>query len=367
MKSIYFFLLFALCSPLFAVTETLIYESGKDGYHSYRIPSLISTRDGTLLAFCEGRKVSRSDSGDIDLLAKRSDDGGITWSKASVVWDAENNTAGNPCPVVDQRTGRIVMLMTWNLGSDHGRDLHSGTSQDTRRVFQTHSDDDGVSWADPWEITSSVKAPDWWWYATGPGVGIQLEHGPHKGRLVIPANHTAKGYWGSHTLYSDDGGDSWNISSIIKPMTNESQVVELSDGRLMMNMRTQGISTRDRPYLGYRSISFSKDGGESWSAPISDNELTDPVCQASIIRYDENHLLFSNPHVPWSLKRGPRENMTIHLSYNDGETWPQSLTVYQGTSAYSSLAKVTDGTVGLLYEKEKDIVFAKIPIEAIED
>lgn len=98
MKSIYFFLLFALCSPLFAVTETLIYESGKDGYHSYRIPSLISTRDGTLLAFCEGRKVSRSDSGDIDLLAKRSDDGGITWSKASVVWDAENNTAGNPCP-----------------------------------------------------------------------------------------------------------------------------------------------------------------------------------------------------------------------------------------------------------------------------
>lgn len=366
MKTTYLFLLLATCPPLLAVSETMVFKSGEEGYSNYRIPAVITTRDGTLLAFCEGRKINRSDSGDIDLVLKRSADNGKSWSRLQVVWDDGDNTCGNPCPVVDQRTGRITMLMTWNRGDDHGRDLHAGTAAGTRRVYQTHSDDDGRSWKAPREITSGVKDPSWWWYATGPGVGIQLTQEPHRGRLVIPANHTAAGYYGAHTLTSDDGGETWSVSNVIKPMCNESQVVELSDGRLMMNMRTQGISERIRPYLGYRSISYSSDGGETWTPPKSDNELGDPVCQASLIRFDGNRLLFANPNPPVSLKRGPRVNMSIRLSFDDGETWPQSLVVYEGASAYSSLARTGDDRAGLLYEKDKDIVFARIAIEDID-
>ena len=342
--------------------ESILFESGTEGYSNYRIPSLITTKDGCLLAFCEARKDDRGDSGNIDLVVKRSTDNGRNWSAPMVAWDAELNTAGNPCPVVDQRTGRIVMLMCWNLATD----LHAGTSVDTRRVYQTHSDDDGLTWTDPREITASVKDPSWWWYATGPGIGIQLEKGPHKGRLVIPANHTAEGYYGGHTLFSDDGGDTWTVSSLIKPTVNESQMVELSDGRLMMNMRTQGTADTKRPYTGYRSISYSSDGGETWTNPVSDDELGDPICQASILRYDKKRILFSNPNPLVSLKRGPREGMTVKLSSDDGDTWPSGLLIYDGPSAYSSLARLTNGQVGLLYEKDKDIAFALIPIKNIK-
>ncbi|MCB1123980.1 MAG: glycoside hydrolase [Verrucomicrobiae bacterium] len=345
--------------------ETMVFQSGEEGYSNYRIPAVITTREGTLLAFSEGRKENRSDSGDIDMVVKRSEDNGRSWSKLQVVWDDGQNTCGNPCPVVNQRTGRIVMLMTWNRGDDHGRDLHAGTAKGTRRVFQTYSDDDGLSWKQAWEITSDVKDPSWWWYATGPGIGIQLEKGPHKGRLVIPANHTARGYFGAHTLYSDDGGKSWSVSNVIKPTVNESQVVEVSDGRLMMNMRTQGVAETTRPPNGYRSLAYSEDGGATWSDPVFDDELGDPVCQASIIRFDKNHLLFSNPKPPISANRGKRILMTVRASHDDGETWPYQILITEGPSAYSSLVRTPDGQVGLLYEKDKDIVFAKFPISDI--
>ena len=362
------FFIILLCFP-FAVSafdETTLFKSGEEGYSNYRIPSLITTKDGSLLAFCEARKDNRGDSGNIDLIVKRSSDNGLTWSAPIIVWDAGDETAGNPCPVVDQRTGRIINILCWNLASDHGRNLHDGTSKDTRRVYQTHSDDDGLTWSEPKEITSAVKAPSWWWYATGPGIGIQLEKGPHKGRLVIPANHTAPGYYGAHTLYSDDGGETWAVSEIIKPTVNESQVVELSGGRLMMNMRSQGLPETPRPRNGYRSIAFSRDSGATWTDPEFDKNLGDPRCQGSIIRYDENRLLFSNPNPPIKAERGERIRMTVRVSHDDGETWPHELLVFEGPSAYSSLARIPDKKVGLLYEKDKNIVFAKIRMEEFE-
>ncbi|MBM4029555.1 MAG: exo-alpha-sialidase, partial [Planctomycetes bacterium] len=160
-----------------------VYVSGTAGYHTYRIPSLIVTKKGTILAFCEGRKNSRSDTGDIDLLMKRSADGGKTWSDAMLVWNDKGNTCGNPCPVVDQGTGVIWLLMTWNRGDDNEAAIKAGTGKDTRRVFVSSSADDGATWTRPVDITASVKHKDWRWYATGPGVGIQLQRGPHKGRL----------------------------------------------------------------------------------------------------------------------------------------------------------------------------------------
>lgn len=145
-----------------------LFVSGTEGYDTYRIPSLIVTKNGTLLAFCEGRKKNRSDAGDIDLLVKRSMDGGRTWTPQMTLWDDGDNTCGNPCPVVDRDTGTIWLLMTWNLGTDREDEIVSGTSKDTRRVFITSSNDDGKTWKKPKEITDAVKRKEWTWYATGP-------------------------------------------------------------------------------------------------------------------------------------------------------------------------------------------------------
>ncbi len=169
---------------------TDVFVSGREGYHTYRIPALIVAGDGALLAFCEGRKKAQSDAGDIDLLVKRSIDGGKTWGPQEVVWDDGENTCGNPCPVVDRTTGTIWLPMTWNHGKDTENQIKQNTGKDTRRVFLTHSDDNGRTWAKPREITAEVKRPEWRWYATGPGVGIQLTRGPWKGRLLIPCDHS---------------------------------------------------------------------------------------------------------------------------------------------------------------------------------
>src|SRR4051812_14228893 len=154
------------------IVQAPVFTSGKDGYRSYRIPALLTTPKGTLLAFCEGRKNSSSDTGAIDLLLKRSRDGGKTWEKTQVVWSDGDNTCGNPCPVVERDTGTIWLLMTHNLGIDSQSQILDGKSKGTRTVWVTKSTDDGVSWSRPVEITKDVKKADWTWYATGPGVGI---------------------------------------------------------------------------------------------------------------------------------------------------------------------------------------------------
>lgn len=333
-----------------------LFEAGKDGYSSYRIPSVIRTSKGSLLAFCEARKDGAGDAGNIDLVMKRSVDGGKTWSKQIVIWDDGNNTCGNPCPVLDEETGTVWLLLTHNLGSDHEKDIIQKTSKSTRTVWVCASFNDGLSWSYPKEITATTKKPEWGWYATGPGAGIQIKHGPRKGRLVIPSDFSydhpdgkvSNGpyEYGSHIIYSDDHGRTWQLGGTITPKMNECQVVEAADGNgtLIMNMRS---------YLGegQRAQSVSYDGGASWTAPRSIPDLVEPVCQASLIRYawnDKNQkstVLFLNPASP-----SIRHNMTFRASFDEGRTWPVIRTVFPGPSAYSSMAVLPDGNIGLLYE-----------------
>ena len=216
------YLICFLCSSIcVSQVQTLnhLYRAGEEGYACFRIPSLITTSKGTILAFAEARKNNCGDAGDIDLVVKRSEDGGKTWSSLQMVWNDSTNTCGNPAPVVDQKTGKIVLLSTWNLGTDHEKDIIAGTSKDTRRVFFLASTDDGRSWSTPSQITDVVKKSNWSWYATGPGRGIQISKGKHKGRMVIPANHitadTKQNY--SHAIYSDDAGQTWNLGGITPP------------------------------------------------------------------------------------------------------------------------------------------------------
>lgn len=325
-----------------------LWESGKGGYHTYRIPALVVTPRGTVLAFCEGRKNGVGDSGDIDLLVRRSTDRGATWSDQKIVWDDRENTCGNPCPVVDAETGTVWLLSTWNRGDDHEREIIDGRSRDTRRVFVLSSTDDGRTWSEPREITSDVKRPEWTWYATGPGSGMQIRHGVHAGRLVLACDHIESGtrrYY-SHVVYSDDHGRTWTLGGRTPhDQVNECEVVERTDGLLMLNMRNDSHARKQR------QRAFSSDGGRTWENQGFDPALVEPVCQASLERYSwpapgrGNVILFSNPAA------AERVNMTVRASFDDGGTWPRKLVLHAGPSAYSDLAALAEGTAGCLYER----------------
>jgi sialidase-1 len=330
------------------VKQFPLWESGKNGYHTYRIPALAVTPKGTLLAFCEGRKNSSRDSGNIDLLVRRSTDNGLTWSEQQAVWDDSENTCGNPSPVVDAETGTVWLLCTWNRGDDSEHKIIEGRSKDTRRVYVMSSTDNGLTWSQPKDITADVKKPDWTWYATGPASGIQIRRGEHKNRLMVACDHieatTKKRY--SHIVYSDDHGKTWKLGGRTpNHQVNECDVVELADGRLVLNMRNYDSSTK------LRQRAFSRDGGMTWEDQGFDTALIEPICQASIQRYSwpdgekKGVILFSNPA---SLKR---ENMTVRASFDDGATWPQALSLHSGPSAYSDLAVLADGTAACLYER----------------
>ncbi len=338
----------------------VLFESG-EGYHTYRIPAMTTTTKGTILAFCEGRE-TRGDAGKIDILLRRSLDNGKTWTPVQVVWSDHGNTCGNPCPVTDHETGTIWLLATHNLGEDKEKMIIQGKSQGTRTVWVCKSDDDGVTWSPPVEITQSTKKNEWTWYATGPGAGIQLTTGAYKGRLVIPCDHIEKNekkYY-SHIIYSDDHGQSWKLGGTTpQDQVNECEVVELSDGRLMLNMRNYDRAQKSR------AVSYSDDGGLSWSAIQHDPALIEPICQASIRRYSfsgtsekKTCLLFSNP-----ASSEARVNMTVRLSCDDGKTWPVSKVLYAGPSAYSCLTVLSDGTAACLYEMGQDRYYEKIAFD----
>jgi sialidase-1 len=332
----------APCARADEPVQTDIFTSGAEGYHTYRIPALVVTNKGTLLAFCEGRKTSRADHGDIDMLLRRSTDGGKTWLPMQLVHEEGGDakiTIGNPCPVIDRKTGTIWLPFT----------------RDNDDVFVTSSDDDGLTWAKPRRITVDVKLPNWGWYATGPGNAIQLRHGPHQGRLVFPCDHRVtdgsqspdwKHEGRSHVFYSDDHGQSWKLGGVTDWAMNECAVVELADGTLMLNMRSYRGKNR-------RGVATSKDGGLTWSEVKDDPTLVESVCQASFIRFRDKTadepgiLLFSNPATP----RG-RHHLTIRASFDEGQTWPISRLLYEGSSAYSCLAVLSDGRIGIVYERD---------------
>ena len=342
----------ASCNALVAADAlelTDVFISGTEGYHTYRIPAIVPTNQGTLLAFCEGRKTGRGDHGDLDLVLRRSADGGKTWLPMQLVYeegDAAKITIGNPCPVVDRTTGTVWLPFCRN----------------NDRVFMTSSTDDGKSWAAPIEITADVKKPEWGWYATGPGHGIQLS----TGRLVVPCDcgdKKGRGDWRnigrSLVFYSDDHGKSWKLGGVTDLGMNECEVVELADQSLLLSMRN---------YFGknQRALAHSEDAGLSWSRPEHHEQIYCPTCQSSIHRYSlrpKNRILYSGPGGPG------RNNLTVRLSYDEGKTWPVAKRVYEGGSAYSDLIVLGDGTIGCLWERDgyKTISFARFSLGWLTD
>lgn len=327
-------------------TSVRLFRSGKEGYPRYRIPSLLVTAKGTVLAICEGRKDGRGLTGDIDIVIKRSVDDGRTWKPLAVIADGGEHTLGNPCAVVDRRDGRIWLLVTRSHGKDVEDDIVAGTSREKTRVLVTSSKDDGLTWEPLRDITASAAEPSWRWYGTGPGIGIQLA----SSRLLIPAYHSEAGtrLYRSHALYSDDRGETWKRGDSTGEHASESQAIERADGSVQLNARTNDQG----PTL--RTVADSKDGGATWSKARHDPDLFDPHCQASIYRLTsakdngKTRWLFCHPVGPG------RRNLTVRLSYNEGKSWPIARKVRDGDSQYSCMAGLRDGTIGLLHESWVD-------------
>lgn len=361
MKYIHFaYILFCHIPNLIAAEKdfNFIFEQGMEGYNCFRIPAIVKTTNGTILAFAEARKKSCSDTGDIDLVLRRSTDGGKTWSKIQVVWDDGSNVCGNPAPVVEMESGAVFLLMTWNLGSDHEHDIIAQNSKDTRRIYVSQSADHGDSWSEPREITSTTKQENWTWYATGPVHGIQLnKNKKHKRRLIIPCDHIeaeTKHYY-SHIIYSDDKGQTWQLGgSTPQHQVNECAIAELNNGDLMLNMRNYDRENKNR------KISISKDGGITWSDLHDDPILIEPICQGSLLS-NKKVLYFSNP-----ASKDSRENMTLRMSNDDGKSWSKSKVINKGPSAYSDLVMLGKNQIGILYEGGRESPYEGIAFEMVE-
>lgn len=337
------------------LTHTDVFRSGEGGYSSYRIPALVETADGTLLAFAEARKENHGDpgNGDIDLVLKRSTDRGATWSAMVVVDDpGERWGASNPTPVVDRSNGRVwIAYNRWRPGMGT---FASRAGTDDNQTWLRWSDDHGRTWSQARDITREARRfDDWGAMFLGPGGAIQAK----SGRLLLPASRcpetcsvmaSAPGWQGSlylmraYALYSDDHGATWTRGELLPALTDENQMVELADGAIMMDAR-QGSGDR-------RWVGISRDGGTHWGRPVL-GQAVSPVA-TSIERYTLKSAGADRDRLLWTGIAGPgRKHLVVRVSYDEGQTWTNERTLYGGLAAYSDLAALKDSTVGVLWER----------------
>ncbi|MFO1460109.1 MAG: sialidase family protein [Verrucomicrobiota bacterium] len=351
---------------------TNVFVAGDGGYRSIRIPSLATTRQGTLLAFAEGRGAPQDQAGN-DLVLRRSQDGGRTWSPLQVVQEDGAHSLNNPTSVVDDATGRILLVYQRIPSHLKETSRETATGWEGTNIYRnllTVSDDDGRTWSAPRDITRSTKRPETaTTVASGPGAGIQLKRGAWGGRLIIPFNEGPYHQWNNYAIYSDDHGEHWKAGANVpgavvhtgssgpRSQINEVQVVELSDGSVRLN---------SRPFAGapLRKTAVSHDGGETWSTVEDVPELPDPSCNAAILRVSDPQgvspelIVFSGPFGT------RRERGTLHASWDDGRSWPTSRLLWDGFFAYSALTVLPGGGIGCLFEADDyaRIVFVRIPI-----
>lgn len=328
-----------------------LFAAGQDGRHTYRIPSLLKTSSGSLLAFAEGRREHWGDTGSIDLVMRRFvDEEG--WSEISVVVSEEGMTCGNPCPVLDESTGTIWLLFCKNRADGPERAILEGNAP--RTVWVCSSDDEGLTWSEPREITSSVKKDHWTWYATGPGHGVQAA----SGALVVPCDHALAleegqtlhaGVYRAHVVVSRDGGKTWSTGAVLDvPGGNESAIVRVpGDDTLYFNARYHSAQKR-------RLGAWSLDHGQTWDHHCVDEALPDPICQGSLCALGENIVFCHAEH------EEERKNLVVRASGDGGKTWGDPVVVCEGPVAYSDMVALSENEVGVLFECGEEHPYEKI-------
>ncbi|CAM5712254.1 exo-alpha-sialidase OS=Streptomyces alboniger OX=132473 GN=CP975_30580 PE=3 SV=1 [Streptomyces alboniger] len=340
-----------------AFEQQVLFKASQDpGYACFRIPAVVKTVKGTLLAFAEGRVDNCGDAGDIDLVLKRSHDGGRTWGPLQVINEGAGDTHGNPAPVVDRETGRVLLAETYNTGRT---DAGNCDIPCDRTPHLQYSDDDGRTWSRPRDLSDEILPKEWnSWYATGPVHGIQLTRGKHAGRLAFAVN--AESYEGGRIsanhaalIVSDDGGDHWKVGAkdsypiaddgTFRQKPSEMTLTERPDGAVYVSAREQ-----DGTDLGHRSHALSRDGGDSFAAPFrAIPDLYTPQVQGAVLHFG-GRMLLSCPGDP-----DRRRTLQIRSSYDGGRTWDsvdRGTTVTTDWSGYSDLVRADRGHVGLMYE-----------------
>ena len=390
MKVVFYAILLLLAVLPFANAQdrTIVFDSGKEGYNTFRIPAIIGTTSGRLLAFAEGRLLGGGDYGDLDIVMKFSDDHGKSWSQLSVAVENGILQAGNPAPVLDITDpqfpdGRLFLF--YNTGNNHENEIRKGKG--LREVWYKTSVDEGKSWSEPVNITTQVHRPkkladnklynfeeDWRSYANTPGHAMQFVKGQYAGRIFVAANHSA-GEPQSHSMdyqahgyYTDDHGKTFKLSDNNPFLgSNESTAAEISRGRLMINSRNQ------KGDIKARIVAISSTGGAKLDTVYFDHNLPDPVNEGSLltVKYKKkaNVMAFSN-----AASTTNRDNLTLRISDNDGKTWKRSLSIDSSSinkndsnnekdfTAYSDIIKLDKKHIGVLYERKhyQEIVFKSI-------
>ena len=369
-------------------------QAGDDNVVRYRIPGLATTPKGTLLAIYDVRRENPRDlQGDIDIGLSRSTDGGQTWEPMRIVLDMgewgglpqKYNGVSDACILVDDRTGNVFVGGLWMHGvldkegrwveglsnsstewnhqwRPHGSQAGFDVKQ-TSQFLLTQSLDDGQTWSPPRNLTRALKKETWRLFAPAPGRGITLRDGtltmPTQGR-----DETGRSF--ANIIWSRDGGKNWTTSEAGCRSANENQIVQLDDGSIMINARQNASRAA-------RAIAVTRDLGKTWSEhPTSQKALIEPGCMGSILRHDytaldgskKSILLFANPN-----SQKAREKMTIKVSFDNGETWPERYWILingENRSSYSCLTSVDEHTIGILYEAGvANLVFQKIPLAEI--
>lgn len=384
MKSLVIYMLLLLAPNVGAgeVEKTSLFRARTGGYELYRIPGIVVTQKGTVLTYCEARKSASGDWGAIDVLMRRSTDGGRTWSLARKIVSPPKKAQKNPAAIAQNlgKPGEVtvnnpVAIVDRKIGV-----IHFLYCIEYARCYYMRSDDDGLTFSKSVDITPTFDAfrseYDWKVLATGPGHGIQLDNG----RLLVPVWLSTGTGGHAHrpscvsTIFSDDQGKTWQRGEIVvghPTLTNPSETVavQLVDGRVMLNIRHEST-----PH--FRAVAFSNDGVSGWSKLKFDRALPEPICMGSIVRLtktpedERNCILFANPHNPDGRQR---KNLTIKLSYDEGRTWPVAKVLEPGISGYSDLAVGPQGTIFCFYEdsavgnhyQTKQLTLARFTLEWI--
>ena len=334
-------------------------------YFSIVVPVISKTTKNTLLAFGEGRRNGPGDFGDMDIVLRRSNDFGRSWSDIQIVHKHGDGQIGNPCPIVDQDTGRIYLLSCTSVEDE--TTIRTGSSY--RQIWFSYSEDDGVTWSENRNISSMARREAWYWYATGPAAGIQIQSGKYKGRLVAPANHSYLREDGSdeyacHSIYSDDRGETWKIGSSSGPGGNETQIAEVGEDLLFQDIRLQTHRT------GYRAYRYSRDGGETWDEMRSDESRPCTKTHGSIIslsqRPDGKHntlVTCNNSPIASRRELNRREHLVARISTDGGKTWPKSYVVEPASAGYNTLVEIDDHRIGVFYSRYPRLSFRTFYLE----
>jgi hypothetical protein len=342
------------------MNKTDLFEAGTAGYATYRIPGIVVTGGGTLLAYCEARKGLQGDWGAIDIMMRRGTDGGKTWGPPRKIVNIEGPVPKNPVALKQNlaKEGEITINNPVAVADRQTNAVHFLYCVEYARCYYMRSDDDGATFTKSVDITGAFEKfrdeYDWKVLATGPGHGIQLKNG----RLLVPVWLSTGTGGHAHrpscvsVIYSDDNGKTWQRGQIVAAHPNpvnpsETTAVHLHDGRVMLNIRHES-----EPH--WRGICFSPDGAANWSKIEFDEQLPEPVCMGSIVRFTEqpahnkNRILFANPHNP---ENRQRRNVTVKLSYDEGRTWPVARSIDPGISGYCDLTAGPDGFAYCFYER----------------